>query len=57
MHEDGFKSIVNMDISRTVIDQMNEKYKEKCPELQWEKLDIRQLFKSDKEKQLTEQKQ
>jgi len=33
MYEDGFQNITNVDISFTVVKQMQEMYKEKCPSL------------------------
>ncbi len=39
MYEDGYSSIANIDISRVVIDQMIEKYKEK-PALTWQQMNV-----------------
>ena len=39
MYEDGFQSIANIDISRVVIDQMIEKYKEK-PALTFQQMNV-----------------
>ena len=35
MIEDGYNEIMNVDVSQTVIDQMTEAYKEKCPQLKF----------------------
>lgn len=37
LYEDGYSSIANIDISRVVIDQMTDKYKEK-PALTWQQV-------------------
>lgn len=39
MYEDGYSSIANIDISRVVVDQMTEKYKEK-PALTWQQMNV-----------------
>mmetsp|Transcript_16397 Transcript_16397/g.55722 ORF Transcript_16397/g.55722 Transcript_16397/m.55722 type:complete len:165 (-) Transcript_16397:298-792(-) len=39
MFEDGFSSITNIDISRVVIDQMIERYKDK-PTLIWQEMNV-----------------
>ena len=39
LYEDGYGSIANMDISRVVIDQMTEKYKEKTS-LTWQQMNV-----------------
>lgn len=39
MYEDGYQSIANIDISRVVIDQMIEKYKEK-PALTFQQMNV-----------------
>jgi hypothetical protein len=33
MYEEGFENVTNVDISYTVIKQMTELYKEKCPNM------------------------
>lgn len=43
MFDDGFQNITNIDISFTVIKQMQELYKEKYPTLQYKQGDVRQL--------------
>lgn len=35
----GYKNIINIDFSTFVIDQMNHKYKEICPEMQFLEMD------------------
>ena len=42
MFEDGYTSITNVDISRVVIDQMVERYKDK-PTLQWQQMNVTAL--------------
>jgi len=39
MFEDGYSTITNVDVSRVVIDQMIEKYKDK-PSLQWQQMNV-----------------
>ena len=39
MFEDGYTTITNVDVSRVVIDQMLEKYKDK-PTLQWQQMNV-----------------
>ena len=43
MYEDGYQHITNIDISFTVIKQMQEMYKEKCPNLAFKHMDVRSL--------------
>ena len=40
MYEDGYTDIECVDISRVVIDQMTDKYAEKCPDIRWQQLDV-----------------
>jgi len=47
MFDDGFQHIVNVDISFTVIKQMQELYKEKYPTLVFKQGDVRQLQFAD----------
>ena len=42
MFEDGYTSITNVDVSRVVIDQMVERYKDK-PTLQWQQMNVTAL--------------
>ncbi|GMI28519.1 hypothetical protein TeGR_g258 [Tetraparma gracilis] len=39
MYEDGYSSVANIDISRVVVDQMTDKYKEK-PALTWQQMNV-----------------
>lgn len=39
LYEDGYSSIANIDISRVVVDQMTDKYKEK-PALTWQQMNV-----------------
>lgn len=41
MYEDGYSSLANIDISRVVVDQMSDKYKEK-PALTWQQVGFQQ---------------
>ena len=43
MFEDGYRNITNVDISFTVIKQMQELYKEKYPEMLFKQMDARNL--------------
>lgn len=43
MYEDGYQHITNIDISFTVIKQMQEMYKEKIPNLPFKQMDARSL--------------
>ena len=43
MFEDGYQHITNIDISFTVVKQMQEMYKEKCPNLIYKQMDVRSL--------------
>jgi 2-polyprenyl-3-methyl-5-hydroxy-6-metoxy-1,4-benzoquinol methylase len=43
MYNDGYTSMVNVDISDVVIDKMREKYKESHPEMVWRVADARNL--------------
>ena len=40
MYDDGYANIECVDISRVVIDQMMEKYKDSRPEIKWQQLDV-----------------
>ena len=40
MYEEGFEHITNIDISFTVIKQMTEMYKEKCPNMVFKQMDV-----------------
>jgi len=39
MFEDGYTSITNVDVSRVVVDQMMERYRDK-PTLQWQQMNV-----------------
>ena len=41
MFDDGYQHIRNIDISHTVIKQMQELYKEKYPTLTYQQMDVR----------------
>ena len=43
LHEDGYTQVVSVDISKIVIAQMKEAYKEKLPGLVFEQADIRDM--------------
>ena len=43
MYEDGYQNITNIDISFTVIKQMQEMYKEKYPSMAFKQMDVRSL--------------
>lgn len=43
MYEDGYQHITNIDISFTVVKQMQEMYKEKIPNLPFKQMDVRSL--------------
>ena len=43
MYNDGYTSMVNVDISDVVIDKMRENYKESHPDMQWRVADARNL--------------
>ena len=47
MYEDGYQHITNIDISFTVIKQMQEMYKEKIPNLPFKQMDVRSLQYDD----------
>ena len=40
MYEEGYEHITNIDISFTVIKQMTEMYKEKCPNMVFKQMDV-----------------
>lgn len=40
LYKIGIKDIVNADISEIVIKQMEEKYRESCPDMKWLKMDL-----------------
>lgn len=42
MFEDGYTNVTNIDVSRVVIDQMIERYKDK-PTLQWQQMNVTAL--------------
>jgi len=42
MFEDGYTTITNIDVSRVVIDQMIDRYKDK-PTLQWQQMNVTSL--------------
>eukprot|EP01088_Endostelium_zonatum_P017681 TRINITY_DN5341_c0_g1_i2.p1 TRINITY_DN5341_c0_g1~~TRINITY_DN5341_c0_g1_i2.p1 ORF type:complete len:227 (+),score=42.74 TRINITY_DN5341_c0_g1_i2:27-683(+) len=43
MYKDGYRNIVSIDFSEVVINQMKEKHKEDCPELEWQVMDVLDL--------------
>ena len=43
MYEDGYQHLTNIDISFTVITQMQEMYKEKIPNLAFKQMDVRSI--------------
>lgn len=43
MYEDGYQHLTNIDISFTVIKQMQEMYKEKIPNLAFKQMDVRSI--------------
>lgn len=43
MYDDGYQHISNIDISFTVIKQMQELYKEKYPNMPYKQMDVRSL--------------
>lgn len=43
MYEDGYQHITNIDISFTVVKQMNELYKDRYSTLVYKQMDVRQL--------------
>ena len=43
MYKDGYKNILSVDFSEVVINQMKEKCKETCPELEWRVMDVLDL--------------
>ena len=47
MYEDGYQHLTNIDISFTVIKQMQEMYKEKIPNLAFKQMDVRSLQYDD----------
>ena len=47
MYEDGYRNITNVDISSTVIKQMNEYYKQKIPDMTYEVMDAREMSFED----------
>jgi ubiquinone/menaquinone biosynthesis C-methylase UbiE len=47
MYEDGYQHLTNIDISFTVIKQMQEMYKEKIPNLPFKQMDVRSLQYED----------
>ena len=47
MYEDGYQHLTNIDISFTVIKQMEELYKEKIPNLAFKQMDVRSLQYDD----------
>ncbi len=53
MYEDGYQHLTNIDISFTVIKQMQEMYKEKIPNLAFKQMDVRSL-QYDHEERLLE---
>lgn len=40
MYEDGYEEIVNIDISHTVVNYMEEKIKARCPKMVYKQMDI-----------------
>jgi len=47
MYEDGYQNIVNIDISFTVIKQMQELYKDKYPNMPYKQMDVKALAFQD----------
>ena len=47
MYDDGFNNIANIDISFTVIKQMQELYKDKYPNMPYKQMDVRSLSYED----------
>ena len=47
MYEDGYQHLTNIDISFTVVKQMQEMYKEKIPNLPFKQMDARSLQYED----------
>ena len=43
MYEDDYKHITNIDISTTVVKQMQELYREKYPDLKYQQMDVRSM--------------
>ena len=43
MADDGYDKITNIDISYTVVKQMSEYYKDKCPTLLYKHMDCRSI--------------
>ena len=43
LYEDGFKHILNIDYSPSVIEIMSSKTKDSCPEMLWSVMDMRQM--------------
>ena len=41
--ETKYEKITNIDFSYSVIKQMNDKYREECPQLVFKQMDVRQL--------------
>ena len=47
MYDDGYNNIANIDISFTVIKQMQELYKDKYPNMPYKQMDVRSLGYED----------
>ena len=47
MYDDGMTNIANIDISFTVIKQMQELYKDKYPNMPYKQMDVRSLSYED----------
>ena len=47
MYDDGYQNIVNIDISFTVIKQMQELYKDKYPNMPYKQMDVKALAFQD----------
>ena len=43
MYEDDYKHITNIDISTTAVKQMQERYREKYPDLVYKQMDVRSM--------------
>ena len=43
MYEEGYEHITNIDISFSVVKTMTEEYKEKCPNMVYQQMDVRSL--------------